>query len=29
MKTNGWSFWKYKDKNGNLVELEEIRKEKS
>ena len=24
--TNGWSFWKYKDKNGNLVRLKELRK---
>ena len=24
--TNGWSFWKYKDKNGNLIKLTEKRK---
>ena len=24
--TNGWSFWKYKDKNGNLIKLAELRK---
>lgn len=24
--TNGWSFWKYKDKYGNLVKLAELRK---
>lgn len=24
--TNGWSFWKYKNKNGNLVKLAELRK---
>jgi len=23
---NGWSFWKYKDKNGNLVSLKNLRK---
>jgi hypothetical protein len=23
---NGWSFWKYKDKNGNLVKIANIRK---
>lgn len=24
--TNGWVFWKYKDKDGNLVKLAELRK---
>ena len=24
--TNGWAFWKYKDKDGNLVRLAELRK---
>ena len=23
---NGWAFWKYKDKNGNLVSLKNLRK---
>jgi hypothetical protein len=23
---NGWSFWKYKDKNGNLVAIKHLRK---
>jgi len=26
MKINGWAFWKYKDKNGNLITLAELRK---
>jgi len=25
-KTNGWAFWKVKDKNGNLVKLKTLRK---
>lgn len=24
--TNGWSFWRYKDKDGNLVKLSELKK---
>lgn len=23
---NGWNFWKYKDKKGNLVKLSTVRK---
>ena len=25
--TNGWSFWKYKDKTGKLVKIAELRKQ--
>jgi len=26
--TNGWAFWKYKDRTGNLVKLAKLRKQK-